>query len=106
MFAVAGYTGFRRRNEDVELLKPDPGVDEAARHKKFTLAASAVLAKPDALTTTFATQAAAATSAVKPSDYVVPSKKGPASKPAPEAKFIGQSLYSSQYPDFFKEVQF
>lgn len=105
MFAVTGYTGFRRRNEDAELLKPDPGVDEAARHKKFTLAASAVLAKPDSLTSTFATQTGSASSTVRPSDYVVPDKKGPTSKPIPEAKFIGQSLYSSQYPDFFKDVR-
>ena len=105
MLAVGGYTGFRRRNEDCELIKPDPGVSEAERHKKFAVTANAVLAKPAEVTTTYGTVTAASSAALKPTDYKVPTKGGRDPKLPPDARFVGTSLYSAQYPDYFADVR-
>jgi hypothetical protein len=105
MLAVAGYSGFRRRNEDCELIKPDPGVSDAARHKKFAVAATAVLSKPAELTAQFGTVTSSASLPIKPEDYKVPPRSSAAPRLAPDAKFVGQSLYSATYPDYFRDVR-
>lgn len=104
MLAVPGYSGFRRLHEDRNAISSDPGVSDATRHSKFSLAASAVLQKPDTVSSSYTTLTAAASSTLRPTDYKVPDRTGVYVKPPPEAKLIGVSLYSSTFPNYFAEV--
>ena len=106
--ALPGYTGFRRRNQDTDLVAPIVGTTDEDRHRKFARAASAVLSSVDGLAATSTSFTSELGSTFTSADYKVPPKNAMAAsrslKPTSEKKFVATTMYANTYPDYVGEV--